>query len=318
MCWRSFHNRLPLALCVAVACLLTTACGTGIEVTEHVGEKDVRKAIEQAGANQSRVTLNAFVDSVPAWHQGKLFRVVDNQARLLFARSRDFDIDTVQLAGHTLSFQGYDTGDIYDNRNSVNLIFKDTDGGKTYVYRTGKTIDEFSPSFSIPMLVDMDMVNHIARQVVGNDYYIRTPIWYDRQSEQMRDGRHFIKVHIDSLLPGNAVMPLRVLFTTIDNNERAMVWVSDNASTMRGRDFDALFDAVDPHLFYTTISDENWERITRAQVVEGMTKEECRLALGNPKHINESADQSGLREYWYYDGGAYLFFVNGVLRQFRK
>lgn len=94
MCWRSFHNRLPLALCVAVACLLTTACGTGIEVTEHVGEKDVRKAIEQAGANQSRVTLNAFVDSVPAWHQGKLFRVVDNQARLLFARSRDFDIDT--------------------------------------------------------------------------------------------------------------------------------------------------------------------------------------------------------------------------------
>lgn len=318
MRWRSFHNGFPLALCVALACLLTTACGTGIELTEHVGEKDVRKAIEHAGANQSRVTLKAFVDSVPAWHQGKLFRVVDNQARLLFARSRDFDIDTVPLAGHTLSFQGYDTGDIYDNRNTVNLIFKDIDGGKTYVYRTGKTIDEFSSGFSIPMLVDMDMVNHIARQVAGNDYYIRTPIWYDRQSEQMRDGRHFIKVHIDSVLPGNAVMPLRVLFTTIDNNERAMVWVSDNVSTMRGRDFDALFDAVDPHLFYTTISDDNWERITRAQVVEGMTKEECRLALGNPKHINESADQSGLREYWYYDGGAYLFFVNGLLRQFRK
>lgn len=318
MRWRSFHNSLPLALCVAVACLLTTACGTGIELTEHVGEKDVRKAIEHAGANQSRVTLKTYVDSVPAWHQGKLFRVVDNQVRLLFARSQDFDIDTVPLAGHTLSFQGYDTGDIYDNRNTVNLIFKDTDGGKTYVYRTGKTIDEFSSSFSIPMLVDMDMVNHIARQVAGNDYYIRTPIWYDRQSEQMRDGRHFIKVHIDSVLPGNAVMPLRVLFTTVDNNEKAMVWVSDNASTMRGRDFDALFDAVDPHQFYTTISDDNWERITKAQVVEGMTKEECRLSLGTPKHINESADQSGLREYWYYDGGAYLFFVNGLLRQFRK
>ena len=318
MCWRSFYNHLPLAFCVAVACLLATACGTGIEVTEHVGEKDVRKAIEHAGANQSRVTLDAFVDSVPAWRQGKLFRVVDNQVRLLFARSQDFDIDTVQLAGHTLSFQGYDTGDIYDNRNSVNLIFKDTDGGKTYVYRTGKTIDEFSSGFSIPMLVDLDMVKYIARQVVGNDYYIRTPIWYDRQSEQMRDGRHFIKVHIDSLLPGNAVMPLRVLFTTIDSNERAMVWLSGNASTMRGRDFDALFDAVDPHSFYTTITNENWERITRAQVVEGMTKEECRLAMGNPKHINESADQSGLREYWYYDGGAYLFFVNGLLRQFRK
>lgn len=299
-------------------CVLTTACGTGIEVTERVTDKDVRRVIEQADGHQPTVTLVAFSDSVPAWRQGKRFWVADNQVLHLFVPSRDYDIDTVKVAGHEFSFDGYDTGGLYDNRLTVNLLFSDTADGKSYVYRTGKTIDEFRSGFSIPMLIDMDMVDHIARQVVGKDYFIRTPIWYDRNSEQMMDGRHFIKVHVDSVLPGNAVMPLRLLFTTADTGERAMVWMSDNASVMHGRDFDAMFVAADPHLSYPAISDANWKRITCGQVVEGMTKEECRLSLGSPKRILENPDQGGMREYWYYDGGSYLYFQDGLLNQFRR
>ena len=74
----------------------------------------------------------------------------------------------------------------------------------------------------------------------------------------------------------------------------------------------------DPHLLYPTITDKNWELITLSRVVEGMTKEECRLALGSPKRINQNPDQSGMREYWYYDGGSYLYFVDGLLSQFRR
>ena len=48
-----------------------------------------------------------------------------------------------------------------------------------------------------------------------------------------------------------------------------------------------------------------------------MTKEECRLAMGSPKNLTQLPDQSGLREYWYYDGGRYLFFVDGLLKEFR-
>ena len=316
--WRNVQQpfcqlAVGLALCVA-----TVACGTGIEVTERVTDKDVRRVIEQTDAHQQPVTLSAYVDSVPAWRQGKRFWVADNQVRQLFARSGDFDIDSVKLAGHVLAFTGYDTGGLYDNRQTVNLQFKDVADEKIYVYRTGKTIDEFRPGFSIPMLVDMDMVEHIARQVVEKEYYIRTPIWYDRQTEQMMDGRHFIKIHVDSVLPGNAVMPLRLMFTTVDSGERAMVWMSDNNSVMRGRDFDAMFIASDPHLFYPAITDATWLRITRGEVAEGMTKEECRLSLGSPNRISTNPDQAGLREYWYYDGGSYLFFVDGLLNQFRR
>jgi len=154
--------------------------------------------------------------------------------------------------------------------------------------------------------------------LMGREFYIRTPIWYNRATEEMLDGRHFIKVRIDSVLPGNAVLPLRVWFTTADTSERAMVWMSNNASTMHGRDFDALFTSADPRASFPAITDANWQRITCGQVVEGMTKEECRLALGSPKRINERPDQAGMREYWYYDGGTYLYFVDGLLSQFRK
>ena len=54
-------------------CVLASACGTGIEVTERVTDKDVRRVIEQTDGNQPTVTLVAFSDSVPAWRQGKRF-----------------------------------------------------------------------------------------------------------------------------------------------------------------------------------------------------------------------------------------------------
>ena len=310
------RHLFKMCCAVLVAARLLMSCGTGIEVTERVTEKDVLKVINQVDNRPQLKTLDVFVDSVPAWKAGKRFWVADNQARLLFAHSSDYDIDTVSLAGHVLTYKGFDTGGIYDNRNTVNLRF--SDGKDAYIYRTGKTLDAFHPRFSIPMLIDLDMVDDVARQVKGKDFFIRTGIWYDCQSEQMIDGRHFIKVHIDEVLPGNAVLALRVHFTAIDSGERAMVWMSDGASTMLGRDFDALFVEKDPRQDYPAVSDDNWERITRAQVALGMTKEECRLALGNPVRISENPDQGGLREFWYYDGGSYLFFIDGLLSQFRK
>lgn len=300
-------------------CLLVLSCGTGIEVTEHVTNKDVQRVIEQVDSRQTPVTLDAYRDSLPAWKQGKRFWVTDNQVTQLFAHQPDYDKDTLNLAGRVLNYVGYQTGGLYNDDNRYIFIdLYDSLTNLTYSCRAGRAQDAYHRGFTIPMLIDLDMVEHIGNQVTGKDFYIRTGIWYDPKSEQMMDGRHYIKVHIDSVLPGNAVLPLRVLFTTADTRECAMVWMSDPSSTMQGRSFDAMFVSSDPHLAYPEISDKNWELITQARVVEGMTKEECRLALGSPKRINQNPDQSGMREYWYYDGGSYLYFVDGLLHQFRK
>ena len=298
------------------------SCGTGIEVTEHVTDKDVRRVITKTDQYEPQATIQAYNDSLPAWTVGKKrFWVADNQLLMLLEHGADVATsDTVStVAGHVFVYEGYEIGSIYDYRQTVNLIFKDENApGRTYVYRTGKTLDEFGSEFSIPMLIDMDKVHHVSQQVVGKDYYIRTPIWYDRASRQMMPGRHFIQVHIDSVLPGNAVMPMRVLFTTIDTHQPSMVWMSDHNSSMKGRDFDALFVASDPHLLYPTITDKNWKLITQSMVTEGMTKEECLLAMGTPRNTRQVPDQAGLREYWYYDGGSFLFFIDGLLNQYRR
>lgn len=315
--WRYFRYISGTA---ALLSLVAASCGTGIEVTDHVTDKDVRRVIEEVDSRQQQVTLEAYRDSMGAWEHGKRFWVSDDQVKELLAVSSAYDKDTLRLAGHIVLYQGWTVGGLYtDNYNGrwLDLDLEDSQTGTRYCYRAGKEVEARRPGFTFPMLIDMDMVEHYARQIVDKDFYIKTPIWYDRQSGKMKDGRHFIKVHIDSVLPGNAVLPLRVLFTT-ENNERAMVWMSEGSSSMLGRDFDTLFSLTDPHLSYPTITDENWGLITRSRVVEGMTKEECRLALGKPNSINEIPDPSGMKEYWYYDGGAYLYFVDGLLNKFRR
>lgn len=291
-------------------------CFTGVESTGHVTERDVQKATAEAAKHATASTLTAWHDSVPAWRPGKQFYVTDDQVRLLFARATDYDVDSIRLAGIILYYDGYDTGSMLDNRPTVNLRF--TDRRHTYVYRTDKTMDEFQASYSIPMLVDMDAVHHVARQISGQDLYVKTAIWYDIATDEMLRGRQFIKVHIDSVLPGNKVLPLKVLFTAKDNGDKACLWMTDGNTLMQGRDFDALFSLRDIRRSYSSISDANWRRIVNGQVAEGMTKEECRLAKGAPKSIRQLPDQRGLREYWLYDGGAYLYFVDGILTNNRK
>ncbi|MBR5102607.1 MAG: hypothetical protein IK092_05740, partial [Muribaculaceae bacterium] len=135
----------------------------------------------------------------------------------------------------------------------------------------------------------------------------------------MRAGLKYVKVHIDGVEAGNKVFPLRVLFTPLSGNrEQSMVWLATNNSTMHGRDFDSLFSLSDLRTDYPTIDDATWQRIVKGEVSTGMTKAECRLSLGAPKTINQQPDQTGVKEYWFYDGGTYLFFVDGLLKEFRR
>ena len=203
-----------------------------------------------------------------------------------------------------------------DNRHDVTLKF--SDGAHTYGIATGKTLAERHSDYTLPFMIDMDVVRQVSSQLAGHDYYIKTRIWYNPATEEMIDGRQFIKVHIDSVLPGNKVLPLKVMFTASDNHERAMLWLSTGASAMHSRDFDSMFARQDLHLSYPNISDENWQRIVHGQIALEMTKEECRLAMGNPSSINQLPDQTGLKEYWYYDGGRFLYFQDGILKKFRK
>lgn len=302
-------------LCMAIM-LLVSSCFTGVENTPKITDKDVSRTINELERRQPTMTLTTYRDSLPSWREGKRFYVTDDNVKLIFTQVAGDNMDSVKLVGRILSYKGYDTSLGLDGRDVVDIHL--ADGSDEYVYHTGKTEGEFLSTFSIPLLIDMDVVEHVSRQLEGKEVYIKTPIWYNIDGEYMIHGRQYIKVHIDEVLPGNKVLPLRVLFTASDNKEKAFVWMSAGQNAINNRDYDSMFSSKDLHDSYPEISGSHWEMIKKGEVETGMTKEECRLAKGAPKKISRMPDQTAVREFWYYDGGSYLQFVDGLLKNFRK
>ena len=50
----------------------------------------------------------------------------------------------------------------------------------------------------------------------------------------------------------------------------------------------------------------------------GMTKEECKLSLGNPTDVNSGHDWNSTIDFWQYPNGSYLRFQDGLLVSFRN
>lgn len=312
---KSTRSYIVLLILIALAPFVTS-CFTGVESTKKITEKDVAKVVKAVPNDNAQLGLKIYRDSLPVWKIGKRFYVCDKQARLIFANSANYNLDTVNFEGKHLQYKGNEVGSILDNRNTINILL--ADDHNTYVYPTAKTIDEFNSGFTIPFLIDEDMIQSVASQLEGKDVYIKTSIWYNDISQEMIAGRKFIKVRITHVLPGNKVLPIKVEFTASDTGENAFVWMSSQSDVMRNRDFDSLFSLTDVHLHYPTITNDNWNLIVKGDVAVGMTKDECRLALGAPKSVDQRPFYDGVKEYWYYDGGAYLIFDDGLLKSFRK
>lgn len=306
---------LTILLLVSMAFFLD-GCFTGVESTKKITDKDVQRAVQKIDKGGRESSLEVFADSITSWHEGKGFWCVDNQARLIFKPSADYDIDSLNLQGEILTYAGYGTHKQLDNTEVVDIYLNC--GKHRLVYPTGKTLQEVNrASFLIPFLVDNDMLLHIAGQLKNKTVYIKTSIWHDIESRDLIGGRKFVPVEILDVKPGDKVYPIRIDFRAIDNGDAAFVWIKIPGTYGAGRDFDSLFSMGDVRKQYPDISQAIWNNIVNGKVVEGMTKEECRLSLGSPVNVRQLPDQSGLREYWYYDGGRYLFFVDGLLKEFR-
>ena len=292
------------------------ACSTGIESTPKITEKDVTKAIsQQPGDPATRpTTVDAQCLPFEKWTKGKKFVVTDDNIRRIFNPSTDFDSDTLHLAGKELSYDGYYTGSILDNREIINIQF--SLGNHHFTYTTGKTASQMPDNFTVPFLVDCDFVKQLHDQLAGKEFFIRTPIWYDLKG-QMTEGRKYIKVHINDVLPGSKIYPVKVTFTTLDTKETAQVWMVAGPYKMPNRTFDAMFSTDDTRKLYPTITDEIWKQITLGKLVAGMTRDEARLSIGAPATVDKKVTYNGLNELWQYNDGAYLIFEDGLLTRFR-
>lgn len=82
------------------------------------------------------------------------------------------------------------------------------------------------------------------------------------------------------------------------------------------RTFERLFFSATRRQ-YPEIKDEIWSLIVRSRVREGMTRQECRLALGQPDDVLRIPTYGGMSERWAYNDGIYLVFDDGYLTAYR-
>ena len=103
--------------------LWLTGCGTGIETTDKVTDKDVKKVEDYYAATSVQSSLKIEFDSVASWKQGKQFYVTNDRISLIFENSDKYSPDQIHLAGTRLTYNGYATGSVLDNRAVVTLKF---------------------------------------------------------------------------------------------------------------------------------------------------------------------------------------------------
>ena len=311
--------RLFAALCLAA--LMLQSCFTGVESTPRISADEVRRQ-HAAVKTPEQSMLSDIKPTAPSrWIPGQYRIVITGEQRLphIFPNATG---PYSGLMGQELTFEGFRPVQGLVTPE-VEAVFV-SDSGAQYPFRTRmqqSQLDTLSV-LEVPFSIPLDMVEQVREQLQGKDFYVRTPHWYDTESRNPIHGVRYVPVHIDSVAPGNDLYPVAVSFTITDSRvtgpaDGATVFMTLGSGRTSTRNFDTLFSFENPRKAYPEIKDDVWALIINSRVRKGMTREECRLALGNPPDLNRIPTYGGVREVWNYSDGVFLVFDDGFLTRFR-
>lgn len=306
--------RILPAVVAAVGALCAGGCFTGIESTPRVSESEVRQA-GAALSDEQRFMEPVRPEPPAAWRPGKEWAVADDRISLIFtaasARPDSLRGHVIRLA-RTSAYSGV-AGDTL-----VELAFTVAGAGDSLFYRPGVTVADFRSrrGLEIPFAVELSAVRAADSLLRGRTLYITTPNWRGADGRPVSGLRH-VPVRVRGVEAGTEQYPLRVMFTD-SADTAASVLMTYGGGPAATRNFDRTFAFDDPREKYPRITPRTWDMIVRSRVAEGMTRDECRLALGAPASIDRAGTSAGQYERWNYDQGIYLIFEDGILIRFRQ
>lgn len=302
-----------VALICCLLSLLLVSCFTGVESTNKITlSRDDRRRSRPTAEESLLASISP--DPLSRWQQGKKFLVADDKINILLESNPGTPALT---EGDTLRFLST-RKKVAPDGSALLLLVLECDGAR-YSLSTGRSPELADSAFSssqIPLLIDLDMVAHADRLLRDRTVWIRTPLWQDKDGNTIRR-RKFVPVTVTAVLPGDKAFPMRVAFRD-ETGETAFVPMGFRNTGPDSRDFAALFFLSDNRRRYSEISDSNWQLIQQGRLATGMTKEECKLSIGNPSDVNSGHDYSRTLEIWQYDDGSFLRFADGLLVDFRK
>ena len=293
-------------LVISLVGALLTSCFTGVETTPKITSRDVQRENASVQTPEDLYLAEIRPEPFEGWVPGKRVYVTDEKIGVIFGASMP---DSLSLAGREIRYAGSRATHAFDGTPLTEELFL-SPRGDTLVYRASL------PGLP-PFTIDVDEIERARKLMKGQEYYVTTSIWRDSLDAPIK-GDKFVCVRVDDVVPGTADYPLRVTFTEVADGARGSLLVNPDPKARGSRTFPQQFSLTDPRLRYPHVSDPVWEHIQRGEVALGMTRDECRLALGPPKDLDRGAGNSYVHEIWSYESGVYLIFTDGVLTDYRR
>ena len=295
-------------LLALILCMSLSSCFTGIEGTKKItlSRDDVKKA---APTPEEKFLADIIAAPASDWLPGRQFAVVSPRVVSILSPLGNAP-QADMLAGDTILFVNSSLSQGTDGVSRPSLLFRH--GDDTYIYtdrRSEASSLSTLTSDKIPMLVDLEMVRQAEERLRGRRFFLRSLDWQSADGSHLR-GEKFIPVTITDVSVGDLAFPVRVAFRADDGRSGFFPMSLGGSGS---RDFSKLFFLSDPHKKYPDISDEMWQHIRRGETVAGMTKLECRLAIGDPSEVNPGRDYNYTYDLWQYPDGTTLFSRDGIL-----
>lgn len=278
--------------------------------------KDDLKLMEKS--DEQKLATSIGGTPLSEWSVGKPFMATSDRTLYVFdPASIPFGQNDSTLKGKTLTYAGRENILTPDLKEECVLLF--TCDGNTYRYASGKTETEALKeidSSKLPLMSDLELIDNWNEKLTGMTLWTKSNLWYDKTGAR-KSGLRFEKIKVAGIKPATGVFPMmvKIIDKTGDESYLIMNYTSDMADS---RSFSDLFYLTDPQKRYPQISDENWELIKQGRIGLGMTKEECRLSLGNPDELDAGHNTSNTVDIWQYSNGTYLIFNDGLLTRYRQ
>lgn len=308
-----------LIISSAAMLLLCVSCSTGIEGTKAIKMSRTEQRSLQPG--EEEILISSIVpDTLKDWRPGKEFIITDDKASIVLENRSGYRREELpHLKGKTVRFSGISESVTPGGDRVAYVEF--SDGSDVYRYNTARSTEAARSeltSLDIPMLTDLDLVKAADTLLRGRELWVLSPIRYDADGNMTRE-KKFVPVTVEEVTSGNMVFALKVGLIENDGRRSAMFMnLRSGSAGTDSRTFETLFALKDPKLKYPSIIPEVWELIRESRVRQGMTKEECRLALGNPPDVDSGHDWNQTIDIWKYNDGTFLRFEDGLLTSFRR
>ena len=305
-----------LTACLLVSSAVMASCSTGIESTKKI---TMNKEDLKLMAKTEEQNLASSIKGTPLseWKKGKPFIAMSDRTLYIFEPSSlSYSGQQADLTGRTLYFSGLESHVTPDLSEECVIVF--TDGDRQYRYLTGKSTEAANKeidSSKLPLMSDPALIELWREKIVGSTLWTKSNLWYDEKGQRI-SGLKFAKVKVEDVTPATGDFPVKVK-VRYNDNQTAYLHMNYTSDMPDSRNFSAIFFLSDPKKRYPQISEEHWSQIQRGKVMPGMTKEECRLSLGNPDELNSGHNASQTMDIWQYSNGAYLMFTDGLLTRFK-